>query len=105
MNVRFAAPAALAAAAAFALAPVAVAQPGDGDYMYRVGTDIMPGDYVYTVVGNGTGSWEVCSDATCDVGAGLIDMDQIDGMGHTGYFTVPASAKFVKTNDLYLAPA
>ena len=94
-----------AAATAIGLAPVAAAQTGDGGLMYRVGTDITPGDYVYRVVGNGTGSWELCSDATCDVGAGLIDMDEIDGMGHTGYFTVPASAKFVKTNDLYLAPA
>jgi len=105
VNVRFAVPAALAAAAAFALVPVAAASPGDGDLMYRVGTDIQPGDYMYTVVGNGSGSWETCSDATCDVGQGLIDMDTVDGMGHTGYFTVPASAKFVKTNDLYLQPA
>jgi hypothetical protein len=74
--------------------------------MYRVGVDIQPGDYVYRVVGNGMGSRELCSDAACEVGQGLIDMDTVDGMGHTGYLTVPAaSAKYVKTNDLVLAPA
>ena len=89
-------------AAAIAFAPVAAAQPGDGDLMYRVGTDIMPGDYAYRVVGNGVGSWETCADANCD---NSIDFESVDGIGHTGYFTVPASAKFVKTNDLYLSPA
>lgn len=101
MNIRFAGLAAVAAVAAIGLAPAAHA---DGDQMYRVGVDIQPGDYQYRVVGNGYGSWEVCRDAACDVGQGLIDMDTVDGMGHTGYLTVPASAKFVKTNDLALAP-
>ena len=97
MNIRFAIPAALAAA--FALAPVAHA---DGDLMYRVGVDIQPGDYVYRVVGNGMGSWMLCPDANCD---DPIDMDTVDGMGHTGYLTIPASAKYVKINDLLLTPA
>jgi hypothetical protein len=40
----------------------------------------------------------------CDVGNGIIDMDMIDGVGHTGYLSVPASAKFVKISNLQLAP-
>ena len=90
----------LGAGATLALAPLANAD----DAMYRVGVDISPGDYQYTVVGNGTGSWELCSSAQCDVGAGLIDMDQISGMGATGYMTVPTGTRFVKTNDLLLRP-
>jgi hypothetical protein len=104
MNKTVAAAASMAAASALALAlaPVAAAQPGDGDLMYRVGTDIQPGDYTYTVVGNGVGSWETCADANCN---NSIDFEGVDGLGHTGYFTVPAGAKFVKTNDLFLSPA
>ena len=52
MTIRFAAPAVLAAITAFALAPVAHAD----DLMYRVGSDISPGDYTYTVVGGDLGS-------------------------------------------------
>ena len=103
MNISFAVLAGVAAAAAIGLAPVAAAGPDDGDVMYRVGFDIQPGDYAYRVVGNGMGSWELCSDAACEVGQGLIDMDTVDGMGHTGYLTVSSSAKFVKTNDLVLS--
>ena len=77
---------------------------GADDAMYRVGVDIQPGDYTYTVVGNGMGSYEFCSNATCDIGDGLIDMATVDGMGHTGYMTIPKTAKFVKTNDLVLTP-
>jgi hypothetical protein len=91
--------AAVGAGASLMLAPVANAD----DAMYRVGTDIVPGDYRYTVVGNGMGSWELCTTAQCDVATGMIDMDTIDGMGATGYLTVPSSAKFVKTNDLLLS--
>jgi hypothetical protein len=104
MGIRFAAISVAVVAATIGLAPAAHAN-GDGDFMYRVGSEIQPGDYMFKVVGNGSGSWELCSDATCDVGGGLIDMDTADGMGHTGYLTVPASAKFLKTNDLYLTPA
>ena len=84
-------------------AGAAQASGGDGDTMYRIGVEIQPGDYKYTVVGNGMGSWQLCSDAACD-GSGLIDIETIDGMGHTGYLTVPAGAKFLKTNDLVFTP-
>jgi hypothetical protein len=72
--------------------------------MYRVGTDIAPGDYTYMVTGNGIGSWELCSNARCEVGGGLIDMDSVDGMGATGYLSITPDVKFVKTNDLIVHP-
>lgn len=90
----------VAAATAVGVAPAANAD----DAMYRVPTQIAPGDYQYTVVGNGMGSWQLCSTAQCDVASGMIDMDTIDGMGATGYMTVTKSTRFVKTNDLLLTP-
>jgi hypothetical protein len=66
--------------------------------MYRVGVEIAPGDYRYTVVGNGYGAWQLCADARCEVGGGLIDMDTVDGMG------VTPDVKYVKLNDLILTP-
>ena len=97
---------ALIAAAAVAT-PLFFAAPGHcdaGDVMYLVGTEIRPGTYRYTVTGQDWGSWELCSNARCDVGAGLIDMDMIDGAGHTGYLAIPSSAKFVKLSNLTLTP-
>jgi hypothetical protein len=74
-----------------------------GDQMFAVGTDIQPGTYRYIVTGNDLGSWSLCRDAICD-GASLIDIADIDGEGHTGYLTVPASAKYLKTYYLTLTP-
>jgi hypothetical protein len=102
MNIRFAGLAAVAAIATVGLAPAAHA---DGDQMYRVGVDIQPGEYQYKVTSDGIGDWELCSNANCDVGDGLIDMDQIFGAGHTGYFTVTPGTKYVKISDLTIAPA
>ncbi|APQ42107.1 hypothetical protein PBI_MRMAGOO_1 [Mycobacterium phage MrMagoo] len=85
------------AAAALICAPVAQAD----DAMFRVGSDIMPGDYVYTVMNSG-GSWELCSNTSCAPGGGLIDMDVIMGQGAKGYLTIPSSAKYLKTTDLAL---
>jgi hypothetical protein len=96
MTIRFAAPAVLAAITAFALAPVAHAD----DLMYRVGSDISPGDYTYTVVGGDWGSWKLCPDANC---TDPTDMDVIDGAGHHGYVTVTPGTKFLKTTNLRLA--
>jgi hypothetical protein len=90
----------LSGAAAIALAPVAHAD----DAMYRVGVDIAPDDYRYTVVGNGYDAWQLCADARCEVGGGLIDMDTVDGMGVTGYLSITPDVKYVKLNDLILTP-
>jgi hypothetical protein len=89
---------------AIALLAAPAAQAGDGDQMYAVGIDIQPGTYRYTVTGNDMGDWKLCSDANCEVGAGLIDIEDIEGEGHTGYMTIPASAKYVKTYYLTLTP-
>ena len=90
----------LAATAALTFAPTAHAT----DYMFRIGTDIQPGDYTYRVVGADWGSWELCSNTSCSLDSGLIDMDMIDGAGQTGYLTVPATAKYLKTSYLQLYP-
>lgn len=90
----------LISVAALALAPAVQADDG-GDMMYRVGVDIQPGEYKYRVVGNGIGSWELCADANCN---NSLDSDSMEGMGHTGYMTVTSNAKYLKTNDLILAP-
>ncbi|QSM01046.1 hypothetical protein SEA_NANOSMITE_1 [Mycobacterium phage Nanosmite] len=93
----------VAAAAALALAPMAQAEVGDR--MYRVGVDIQPGEYMYTVSDYGIGSWELCSTANCDLETGLMDMDQIFGAGATGYLSVTAGARYLKTSELMLQPA
>ena len=69
---------------AMALLVAPTAHAGAGDQMYAVGTEIQPGTYRYTVTDNDMGSWSLCSDANCDVGAGMIDEDTIMGEGHTG---------------------
>ena len=89
---------------AMALLAAPSAHAGDGDQMYAVGTDIQPGAYRYTVTNNDMGQWSLCSDANCDPSTGLIDEDTIMGQGHTGYMTIPASAKYVKTYYLTLTP-
>jgi hypothetical protein len=100
MIMRIAGLAGIAAAAAVGLAPMAQAD----DVMYRVSTDIPAGDYTYRVVGADFGAWYTCSDTSCQVGAGCIDMDAISGAGATGYMTIPASAKYVKLTNLALTP-
>jgi hypothetical protein len=92
---------ALAAASALALAPAASA---DGSQMYRVGTEIQPGEYSYTVDSYGIGSWMLCATANCGI-PDIISMDQIFGAGHTGYFTVTPGTKYVKINELIIKPA
>jgi hypothetical protein len=32
-------------------------------------------------------------------------MDMLDGIGHTGYLTIPPTAKFLKPTNLALTPA
>ena len=83
---------------------VANAAQADGDQMYLVGTDIQPGEYQYTVDSFGIGSWMLCATANCDV-EDIISMDQIFDAGHTGYFTVAPGTKYVKINELNIAPA
>jgi hypothetical protein len=85
---------------AVVLAPAANA----GVDMFAIGVDIDAGEYTYRVVGADWGSWKLCSNPSCDFATGLIDMDVIDGEGHTGHLTVPASAKYLKTENLQLTP-
>jgi hypothetical protein len=46
----------------------------------------------------------LCATANCDV-EDIISMDQIFDAGHTGYFTVTPGTKYVKINELNIAPA
>lgn len=82
----------------------ATAHADTGDVMLQVGSEIAPGTYRYTVTGNDMGWWTLCRDARCDIGAGEIDEDTIEGEGHTGYLTVPANASYVKLHCLTLTP-
>jgi hypothetical protein len=91
-------------AAAAAILTATPAQADTGDYMYRIGADIPPGDYTYRVVGSDWGSWELCATAGCE-GDDLLNIDVIDGVGHTGYVTVPSTAKYLKVSYLNLQPA
>jgi hypothetical protein len=100
MKIRFAALCALAASTALGLAPTAHA----GEQMYRVGPDIAPGDYMYTVVGDGHASWQLCSDPRCEIGESLIDLDRVSGLGNTGHLSITPEVKIVRINDLALAP-
>jgi hypothetical protein len=99
MNKTVATAASIAATSALALALAPAAQATD--LMYRLGTEVSPGDYTYTVVGAEWGSWELCPDANC---ASPTDMDVIDGTGHTGYLTVTSGTRFVKLTNLQLRP-
>jgi hypothetical protein len=70
------------------------------DYMYRIGPGgLPPGEYTYRVVSSDWGSWHLCPDANCD---DPIDMDVIDGAGHTGYMTVTPGTRFLKITNLQL---
>lgn len=70
--------------------------------MYRVGTDIAPGDYMYKVVGWEEGAYALCADANCGM---PIHHEIIEGEGATGYMTVTPNTKYVKTTYLTLTPA
>jgi hypothetical protein len=80
----------------------ATAHADTGDVMLQVGSEIAPGTYRYTVTGNDMGSWSLCRDANCNVGKGLIDMDTVDGEGHTGYLSITPDVKYVKLYYLTL---
>jgi hypothetical protein len=54
------------------------------------------------VTGNDMGSWSLCCEVTCEVGASLIEMDTVDGEGRTGYLTIKSSAKYVRPSYLTL---
>jgi hypothetical protein len=94
--------AALVVLTGLAALPGGAARADTGDVMYAVGSEIQPGTYKYTVVGNDMGQWTLCRDANCDISNGVINMDTIDGEGHTGYLTVPPTAKYVKLYYLNL---
>ncbi len=79
-----------------------------GDSMLKVGKDVQPGDYVYTVTGSslGYGSYRLCSDTRCEVGDGLIDIETVSGPnGTTGYLSIGSDVVFVKLYNLKLTPA
>jgi hypothetical protein len=78
------------------------------DQMLKVGTDIQPGDYVYTVSGGYDigGSYYLCATANCSDLDDIIDVDAVMGPdGTTGYLTIGSDVKFVKLSNLELTPA
>lgn len=76
----------------------------NNDGTYRVGIEIQPGTYSYTVK-KGNGYWALCADVACEVGEGMIGNDWIPTQGATGYLDIPTTAAFVELKDLALAPA
>ena len=74
------------------------------DTMYRVGTDIQPGDYTYTVNSSDWGSYKLCATANCSDLDDIIDIEVVDGAGATGYLTITPGTKFVKLTNLALTP-
>jgi hypothetical protein len=73
---------------------------------YKVGSQIQPGDYSYTVVGRAGGYWKTCNDIACEIGTpGFIDNDFIPEKGSTGFLTIPVTAGFVELSGLLLTPA
>jgi hypothetical protein len=78
----------------------AIAHADTGDTMYAVGSDIQPGTYRYTVTAQ-AGDWHLCRDANCE---DEIALDAVEGYGHTGYLTVPPTARYLKTWNLTLTP-
>jgi hypothetical protein len=79
------------------------------DSMYKVGKDIQPGDYVYTVTGSslGYGSYKLCASPNCEAGTDeMIDIELVFGdNGTTGYLTITSDVKYVKLTNLQLTPA
>lgn len=90
-----------------AAAPAAPAVPKafTKDGTYKVGTEIQPGEYSYTVTQKANGYWALCTDTRCEVGEGMIDNDWIPTAGATGYLTIDESAAYVELKGLVLAPA
>lgn len=100
-------PSAAAPAPATPVAPAAPAVPKafTKDGTYKVGTEIQPGEYSYTVTKKANGYWALCTDTRCEVGEGMIDNDWIPTAGATGYLTIDESAAYVELKGLVLAPA
>lgn len=73
------------------------------DGKYKIGKDIQPGEYAYTVK-KGNGYWATCSDTVCAVGEGMIENDWIPTAGATGYLYIPADATMIELKDLRLEP-
>lgn len=73
------------------------------DGKYKVGKDIQPGEYAYTVK-KGNGYWATCADTVCAVGEGMIENDWIPTAGATGYLYIPADATMIELKDLRLEP-
>jgi hypothetical protein len=91
--------AAITATLGLLLAPTAHAT----DSMYRVGQEILPGDYRYVVTGGDWGAWRTCTTPTCEPLEGMIETSGvIDGLGSTGYMTIPKAASYVKVHNLQL---
>lgn len=86
-------------------APAAPATPPawNKDGKYKVGKDIQPGEYAYTVK-KGNGYWATCADTVCAVGTGMIENDWIPTAGATGYLYIPADATMIELKDLRLEP-
>jgi hypothetical protein len=81
--------------------PVPTAWNKDGKY--KIGKDIQPGEYAYTVK-KGNGYWATCADTICAVGEGMIENDWIPTAGATGYLYIPADATMIELKDLRLEP-
>ena len=74
------------------------------DGLYKVGKDIAPGEYTYTVK-RGNGYWATCTDPKCSVGESMIDNDWIPTKGATGYLSITSDVVYIELKDLQLAPA
>jgi hypothetical protein len=82
-------------------APAPKADPLSTDGMWLIGKDIPAGTYQVTPK-ESTGYWALCSDLSCDVGAGMIKNDIVDG---PSYVVIPADAKAIKLQRVTLTPA
>lgn len=76
-------------------APVKV-DPLTTNGLYKVGTDISPGEYSYAAVNGKSGYWALCSDANC---SDIIDNDVT---GVTGYLTIDSTVAYIKHKGLAL---
>lgn len=64
------------------------ADPLTTDGLYKVGTDVVPGEYSYTANDGRSGYWATCPDANCS------DVLENDVTGVTGYLTIAPSVKY-----------
>ncbi|MBD0862611.1 hypothetical protein IA539_15535 [Gordonia sp. zg691] len=78
-------------------APVKV-DPLTTNGLYKVGTDIAPGEYSYRAANGKSGYWALCSDANC---SDIIDNDVT---GVTGYLTITPAVAYIKHKGLALKP-